>query len=78
MPAYVNYYLAGGDPVHPYASPLYGNPSGFPPTLIQVGNDEILRDDATRMAEKLRIAGCDDRSVAAHASCLATLRARPA
>ena len=27
--------------------------------LIQVGSDEILRDDAVRMAEKLRAAGGD-------------------
>jgi acetyl esterase/lipase len=52
-------YLAGADPRHPYASPLYGNPSGLPPTLIQVGSDEILRDDAVRMAEKLKAAGSD-------------------
>ncbi len=49
-------YLAGTDPHHPYASPLYGNPSGLPPVLILVGSDEILRDDAVRMAEKLRAA----------------------
>jgi monoterpene epsilon-lactone hydrolase len=51
-------YLAGADPRDPYASPLYGDPHGLPPTLIQVGGDEILRDDATRMAEKLKNAGC--------------------
>ena len=58
-PVLVNHYLAGTDPRHPYASPLYGDPSGLPPALIQVGSDEILRDDAVRMAEKLKIAGCD-------------------
>ncbi len=51
-------YLAGADPRHPYASPLYGNPAGLPPTLIHVGSDEILRDDAVRMAAALREAGC--------------------
>lgn len=51
-------YLAGADARDPYASPLYGDPYGLPPTLIQVGGDEILRDDATRMAEKLENAGC--------------------
>jgi monoterpene epsilon-lactone hydrolase len=51
-------YLAGADPHHPYASPLYGDPAGLPPTLIQVGSDEILRDDAVRMAERMREAGC--------------------
>src|SRR5712692_3028856 len=52
-------YLAGADPHHPYASPLYGDPAGLPPTLIQVGSDEILRDDAVRMAERMRVAGCE-------------------
>jgi acetyl esterase/lipase len=51
-------YLAGADPRNPYASPLYGDPAGLPPTLIHVGSDEILRDDAVRMAEILRAAGC--------------------
>jgi acetyl esterase/lipase len=51
-------YLAGADPRHPYASPLHGDLHGLPPTLIQVGGDEILRDDATRMADKLERAGC--------------------
>jgi acetyl esterase/lipase len=51
-------YLADTDPRHPYASPLYGSPAGLPPTLIHVGSDEILHDDAMRMAENLRAAGC--------------------
>ena len=51
-------YLNGADPRHPYISPLYGDPTGLPPTLIQVGSDEILRDDAVRMAERMREAGC--------------------
>ena len=52
-------YLAGADPRHPYASPLYGDPAGLPPSLIQVGSDEILRDDSVRMAARMRAAGCD-------------------
>jgi epsilon-lactone hydrolase len=54
----VGYYLDGADPRLPYASPLYADPAGLPPTLIQVGSDEVLRDDAVRMAERLRAAGC--------------------
>ncbi len=59
MPKAVELYLAGADPRSPYASPLYGDPAGLPPTLIFVGSDEALRDDAVRMAERLRAAGCD-------------------
>jgi epsilon-lactone hydrolase len=51
-------YLGGANPRHPYASPLYGDPKGLPPALIQVGSDEVLHDDATRMADRLREAGC--------------------
>ena len=52
-------YLAGADPRTPYASPLYGDPTGLPPTLIQVGSDEVLLDDSVRMAEQMRAAGCE-------------------
>ena len=55
---FVQDYLAGADPRTPYASPLYGDPAGLPPTLIQVGSDEVLRDDAVRMADRMRDAGC--------------------
>jgi len=59
LPELVRHYGAGADPRNPYISPLYGDLAGFPPALIQAGSDEILRDDAVRMAEKLRAAGCD-------------------
>lgn len=54
LPQLAPLYLAGADPRTPYASPLYGDLAGLPPVLIQVGSDEILRDDAVRMADKLR------------------------
>ncbi|RNJ48120.1 alpha/beta hydrolase [Methylocystis hirsuta] len=59
MPKAVELYLAGADPRSPYASPLYGDPTGLPSTLIFVGSDEALRDDAMRMAERLRAADRD-------------------
>jgi acetyl esterase/lipase len=52
-------YLDGTDPRTPYASPLYGNPAGLPPTLFHVGSDEVLLDDSVRMAERMRAAGCE-------------------
>jgi len=58
FPAIADYYLAGADPCIPYASPLYGDVTGLPPALIQVGGDEVLRDDAVRMAARLEAAGC--------------------
>ena len=59
MPRAVALYLAGADPRLPYASPLYGDPAGLPPTLILVGSDEALGDDAVRMAERMCAAGCE-------------------
>ena len=41
----------------PEASPLFADLSGLPPMLIQTGDDEILRDDSIRFAEKLEQAG---------------------
>ena len=59
IPHHAAMYLGGADPRDPYASPLYGDPRGLPPTLIQAGGDEVLLDDAVRMAEKMQAAGCD-------------------
>lgn len=41
----------------PLASPLYGDLSGLPPTLILVGSEEILFDDSSRVAAKAQEAG---------------------
>lgn len=35
----------------------YGDLNGLPPLLIYVGNDELMRDDSTRFAEKAKAAG---------------------
>jgi monoterpene epsilon-lactone hydrolase len=51
------YYLGETDPRNPLASPLYANLTGLPPLLIHVGEDEVLRDDSTRLAERARAAG---------------------
>lgn len=51
-----DYYLNGADPHTPYASPLYGDPTGMPPTMIQVSSDEVLLDDSRRLAAKYKAA----------------------
>ena len=43
----------------PSVSPLYADPGGLPPMLIQVGTAEVLYDDSTRFAELARAAGVD-------------------
>lgn len=50
-------YLGGRPGNDPEASPLFADLKGLPPTLIQVGSDEILLSDSTRLAEKLEAAG---------------------
>jgi len=59
LPSAVAQYLAGADPRHPHASPIYGNASRLPPMLILTGSDDVLLDDAMRMADAMRKAGCD-------------------
>jgi monoterpene epsilon-lactone hydrolase len=50
-------YLDGADARHPYASPLFGDYTGFPPILMQVGGREIMIEDTIRLAENARCAG---------------------
>jgi len=57
MPETAGLYLAGADPRHPYASPLYADLTGLPPLLIHVGDAEVIRDDSTRLAVRARAAG---------------------
>ncbi|MFJ9692141.1 alpha/beta hydrolase [Kitasatospora sp. NPDC101183] len=53
-------YLAGADPYQPLLSPaVLADLTGFPPVLIQVGTNEILLDDSTRLAARARSAGVD-------------------
>ena len=52
-------YVGDGDRRNPLCAPLYGDLSGLPPLLIQVGSRETLLDDAVRMADKAKKAGVD-------------------
>jgi len=54
-------YLDGHDASDPMVSPLRGDVSGLPPTLIQCSGSEMLRDDGVEMAEKMKAAGVDAR-----------------
>jgi monoterpene epsilon-lactone hydrolase len=47
-------YYTTHDAKHSYISPLFADLRGMPPTLIQVGSHEVLLDDSTRMARKLK------------------------
>jgi epsilon-lactone hydrolase len=54
-----DWYLAGQDPRHRYASPVHADLQGLPPVLIHVGDTEILLDDSTRFAARARAAGVE-------------------
>lgn len=43
----------------PYVSPLFGEFSEFPPSLLFVGGHEIMKSDAVGLHEALLAAGCD-------------------
>lgn len=40
-------------------SPLFSDLSGLPPTLVQVGGDDLLLDDSVRFADRAYAAGVD-------------------
>jgi len=44
-------------PSNPLVSPVFGDLSRLPPTLVQVSEDEMLLDDARRYVNKARAAG---------------------
>ncbi len=53
-------YLGGADPHQELLSPaVLADLTGFPPLLLQVGANELLLDDSTRLAKRARDAGVD-------------------
>lgn len=55
----VNAYSGVTSLTDPGISPLFGDLTGFPPLLIQVGSEEILYSDAERFAKKAETSGVD-------------------
>jgi epsilon-lactone hydrolase len=45
-------YVGGADAADPLISPIFGDLSGLPPLLIQVGSHEVLLSDALRLAAR--------------------------
>ena len=45
-------YTAGQDPALSLISPVFADPSGLPPLIIQAGTYEVLLDDAVRLAQR--------------------------
>lgn len=49
----IDNYAKEQDLTNPYISPLFGDFKGFPPTCIQVGDNEILLSDAVNLHKKM-------------------------
>jgi len=52
-------YAAGHDMKDPLISPVYGDMSGFPPTILTSGTRDLLLSNTVRVHRKLRQAGVD-------------------
>lgn len=50
-------YVGEHDPADPQLSPLFANLAGLPPTLLQVGDYDLIRDDSVRYAKAAGMAG---------------------
>lgn len=54
-------YCGAHDPRDPLISPVHANLAGLPPTLVQVGTDEVLLPDSQRLHAVLGGAGVPSR-----------------
>jgi acetyl esterase/lipase len=52
-------YRGNTDAKSPLASPVFADPKGLPPLLMQVGDAEVFLSDTTRFAERARAAGVE-------------------
>lgn len=52
-------YGSNADRADPMVSPLFGDVSGWPPTLLSTGTRDLLLSDTVRMHRQLRRAGVD-------------------
>jgi len=59
MKVVIRYYCDDDEVRNPLVSPVFADVSGLPPVYIQVGDDEILLSDSTRLAENIEATGGD-------------------
>lgn len=53
------------DPADPLCSPLFGDLTGFPPSLLFVGGDEVMLDDTRMLHQKLVKSACRSKLIVA-------------
>jgi acetyl esterase/lipase len=58
---YTESYVGLSDARNPLISPVFGDLRGLPPMLVHAGEDEVLRQDAVRLASLAKVAGVDVR-----------------
>jgi epsilon-lactone hydrolase len=59
LPDFVALYLGDADARDPLVSPAFGDYTGIPPLLFQVGEHEVIRDDSVQAADKARAGGVE-------------------
>ena len=59
LPTVRSHYCDEADIRNPLVSPVYADVSRLPPVYIQVGSEELLLSDSTRIAESIEAAGGD-------------------
>ena len=53
------------DPTDPFCSPLFGDLTTLPPSLLFVGGDEVMLDDTRMLHKKLLESGCRSKMIVA-------------
>ena len=53
------------DPADPLCSPLFGDLTGFPPSRLFLGGDEVMLDDTRMLHQKLVKSGCRSKLIVA-------------
>ncbi len=57
------YYAQDNDLKDPYLSPVYGDVTGFPPTLLVSGTRDLFLSNTVRMQQKLNEAGIENNLI---------------
>lgn len=55
----IDWYGPNQDKKNPLISPLFADMTGFPPMFVQVGTEEVLFDDSTRLVKNAKKAKVD-------------------
>ena len=59
MPLAIDWYGPNQDKKNPLISPVFADMTGFPPMFVQVGTEEVLFDDSTRLVDNAKQAKVD-------------------